>query len=128
METLRQIALSKNEKTLDRNGTVVLAAPDVDTDVSRTQVSQIGPLRSRNQIYVSSDDRALKISRRFFGGKMGAGENTDLAQFQELGIAAHDISIVKGELARTTTRLSATVLPSPASGRCLRPAPSEIPF
>lgn len=100
METLRQIALSKNEKTLDRIGTVVLAAPDVDMDVFRTQVSQIGPLRSRIQIYVSSDDRALKISRRLFGGKMRAGENTDLAQFQELGIAAHDISTVKGGIGK----------------------------
>lgn len=100
METLRQIALSKGAKTLDRIGTVVLAAPDVDMDVFRTQVSQLGPLRSRIQIYVSQDDRALRISRRLFGGKIRAGENTDIAQFEELGITAHDISGVKGGIGK----------------------------
>ncbi|WP_170975898.1 alpha/beta fold hydrolase [Rhizobium sp. FY34] len=100
METLRQIALSKDAKTLDRIGTVVLAAPDIDFDVFRTQISQLGALRGRLTVYVSSNDRALQISRRLFGGKIRTGETTDPAQFQALGIEAHDISAVKGGLGK----------------------------
>lgn len=95
METLRQMALSK-DKALDRIGTVILAAPDIDFDVFRTQVSQLGPLAGRIKVYVSADDRALQLSRRLFGGKIRAGETTDLAQFRALGIEAYDISEVKG--------------------------------
>lgn len=100
METLRQIAISKDAAILDRIGTVVLAAPDVDFDVFRTQVSQLGPLRGRLKVYVSSDDRALKISRRLFGGKIRTGETTDIAQFRALGVEAHDISGVKGGIGK----------------------------
>lgn len=96
METLRQMALSKDTKALERIGTVILAAPDIDFDVFRTQVSQLGPLAGRIKVYVSADDRALQLSRRLFGGKIRAGETTDLAQFRALGIEAYDISEVKG--------------------------------
>ncbi|MCY1666375.1 alpha/beta hydrolase [Rhizobium sp. SL86] len=96
METLRQMALSKDKAALDRIGTVILAAPDIDLDVFRTQVSQLGPLSQRIKVYVSADDRALQLSRRLFGGKIRAGETTDLAQFRALGIEAYDISEVKG--------------------------------
>jgi esterase/lipase superfamily enzyme len=96
METLRQMALSKDRGSLDRIGTVILAAPDIDFDVFRTQVSQLGPLAGRIKVYVSADDRALQLSRRLFGGKIRAGETTDLAKFRALGIEAHDISQVKG--------------------------------
>ena len=96
METLRQMALSKDNKALDRIGTVILAAPDIDLDVFRTQVSQLGPLSQRIKVYVSADDRALQLSRRLFGGKIRAGETTDLGQFRALGIEAYDISEVKG--------------------------------
>lgn len=96
METLRQMALSKDKAALDRIGTIILAAPDIDFDVFRTQVSQLGPLAGRIKVYVSADDRALQLSRRLFGGKIRAGETTDLAQFRALGIEAWDISQVKG--------------------------------
>lgn len=100
METLRQLAIAKDQKTLDRIGAVVLAAPDVDMDVFRTQVARLGSLRSRMVVYASADDYALRISRRLFGDKMRAGENTDLAQFAALGIRAHDLSDVKGGVGR----------------------------
>lgn len=96
LETLRQIAIGKDQTTLDRLGSVVLAAPDVDMDVFRTQVTRLGALRSRIVLYASRDDFALRASRRLFGDKIRAGENTDLAQFEALGIKAHDLSDVKG--------------------------------
>ncbi len=100
METLRQLAIAKDEKTLSRLGKIVLAAPDVDMDVFRTQIARLQPLTSRIVLYASKDDYALGLSRRLFGGKIRAGENTDLDQFRGLGIAAHDLSDVAGGIGR----------------------------
>ncbi|MGX5736370.1 alpha/beta hydrolase [Bosea thiooxidans] len=100
METLRQLAIAKDGKTLGRLGTIVLAAPDVDMDVFRTQLARLGPLASRMTVYASRDDYALQLSRRLFGGKMRAGENVDLAQFRALGLTAHDLSEVEGGIGR----------------------------
>lgn len=96
MEVLRDLAIAKDTTTLARIDTVVLAAPDVDMDVFRTQVARLGPLAQRMTVYASKDDYALQISRRLFGGKMRAGENTDLAQFRVLGVSAVDMSSVAG--------------------------------
>lgn len=100
METLRQLAIARDQRTLSRLGTIVLAAPDVDMDVFRTQIARLGPLASHMVVYASKDDYALQLSRRLFGGKIRAGENTDLAQFRALGISAHDLSGVEGGIGR----------------------------
>lgn len=100
METLRQLAIARDRKTLSRLGTIVLAAPDVDMDVFRTQIARLGPLAAQLVVYASSDDYALRLSRRLFGGKIRAGENTDLAQFRALGLSAHDLSDVSGGVGR----------------------------
>lgn len=100
LETLRQLAIARDEKTLSRLGTIVLAAPDVDMDVFRSQIARLGPLAARMTVYASKDDYALQLSRRLFGGKIRAGENTDLAQFRALGLSAHDLSKVEGGIGR----------------------------
>lgn len=100
LETLRQLAIARDEKTLSRLGTIVLAAPDVDMDVFRSQVTRLGRLAARMTVYASKDDYALQLSRRLFGGKIRAGENTDLAQFRALGLSAHDLSKVEGGIGR----------------------------
>lgn len=97
---MRQLAIAKDQKTLSRLDTIVLAAPDVDMDVFRTQIARLGPLASRMTIYASRDDYALRISRLLFGGKIRAGENTDLTQFRALGLSAHDLSQVEGGIGR----------------------------
>jgi esterase/lipase superfamily enzyme len=98
LETLRQIAIAKDERTLGRINRIVLAAPDVDMEVFRTQVAHLGQLRSRIVLYASQDDHALQLSRRLFGGSLRAGQNTNLDDFKRLGIAAHDLSAVPGGL------------------------------
>jgi len=104
METLRQLAIANDRKTMSRLGTIVLAAPDVDMDVFRTQIARLGPLTSHMSLYASKDDYALEASRRLFGGKIRAGENTDLAQFGALGISAHDLSGVTGGFGHNHTK------------------------
>lgn len=100
METLRQLSIAGDQKTLGRLGTIVLAAPDIDMDVFRTQIARLRPLTARIVLYASRDDYALDLSRRLFGGKIRAGANTDLGQFRALGIEAHDLSQVAGGIGR----------------------------
>jgi esterase/lipase superfamily enzyme len=126
METLRQMALSKDKVALDRIGTVILAAPDIDFDVFRTQVSQLGPLAARIKVYVSADDRALQLSRRLFGGKTRAGETTDLAQFRALGIEAYDISQVKCGYGKNHSKAFGDGQTIASIGRTLSSSPGPI--
>lgn len=100
METLRQLAIANDQTTLNRINEVVLAAPDVDMDVFRTQVARLGPLAKRMKVYSSSDDYALRMSSRLFGGKIRAGENTDMAQFAAMGVSSEDISKLPGGLGK----------------------------
>lgn len=100
METLRQIAIANDQTTLGRINQVVLAAPDVDMDVFRTQVARLGPLAGRMKVYSSGDDYALRMSSRLFGGKVRAGENTDMAQFAAMGVKSEDISKLPGGLGK----------------------------
>ena len=100
METLRSLAVANDQITLNRINKVVLAAPDVDMDVFRTQVARLGPLAKRMTVYVSSDDYALRMSSRLFGDKVRAGDNTDKAQFAALGVASEDISKLPGGIGK----------------------------
>ncbi len=58
-------------------------------------------------LYASRDDYALRSSRHLFGDKIRAGENTDLAQFEALGIQAHDLSNVAGGVGRNHGKIFA---------------------
>lgn len=100
MEALRQLAIARDQQTLGRLRKVVLAAPDVDMDVFRKQTARMEPLPKNMTVYVSRDDYALRVSRRLAGGKLRAGENTDLEQFRKLGMDAHDLSLVEGGIGR----------------------------
>lgn len=63
METLRQLRIAGRRDVLDRIE-LVLAAPDIDLDLFREQISVVGRMRHPVTVLVSSDDPALKISSR----------------------------------------------------------------
>lgn len=52
----------------------MLAAPDVDVDVFRQQIADMGKQRPQFTLFVSRDDKALAVSRRVWGGvsRLGA--------------------------------------------------------
>jgi len=72
METLRQLRLQGRDRLVARFE-VALAAPDIDVDVFRRQLSVVGPLDPPLTILVSKDDRALDVSRRLAGGRQRVG-------------------------------------------------------
>lgn len=62
VETLRQLKLEGRDDVLSKLS-VILAAPDIDEDVFRTQMAVIGKMRQPMTILVSGDDRALAVSK-----------------------------------------------------------------
>jgi esterase/lipase superfamily enzyme len=53
---------------------VVLVAPDVDVDIFREQMQQMGNARPRFSLFLSQDDNALKISKSIWGGATRLGD------------------------------------------------------
>ncbi len=82
LETLRQASIRGDGSFGGKLRDVMLAAPDVDLDVFRTQMRQI---KRPVTVFVSADDRALAFSRRFAGDKTRLG-----------AISSKDAEIVAG--------------------------------
>jgi esterase/lipase superfamily enzyme len=72
-EALRELRLQRRDRVIARLGRVVLAAPDIDVDVFRSQVQTIGPLKPPMTVLVSKDDTALKLSSIIGGSRVQAG-------------------------------------------------------
>lgn len=71
---------------------IMLAAPDIDFDLFRTQLKQLSPeIRKKMFIFVSKDDKALRLSTRIAGGVPRVGiANT--AELESLGLTVIDLS------------------------------------
>lgn len=72
MEALRQITFQRG-RISPKVSNVILASPDLDIDVFRKQVLEIGPKRPHFTIFVSTNDRALRISRLISGSVTRVG-------------------------------------------------------
>ena len=68
LEALTQMAI-RNRGIPPKIANVMLASPDVDADVFRTQIAEMEGRRPKFTLFVSQDDRALAVSRRVWGGK-----------------------------------------------------------
>lgn len=73
LEALRQMAM-RNGRLPDKFENVMLASPDVDVDVFRQQIVDMGKQHPKFTLFVSRDDRALAVSRRVWGdvARLGA--------------------------------------------------------
>ncbi|MBZ9935536.1 alpha/beta hydrolase [Mesorhizobium sp. BR1-1-16] len=94
VEALRQIAL-QDGRIPAKVSNVILASPDLDVDVFRRQMQEIGPKRPHITIFVSSNDRALRVSRLLSGGvtRVGAVDLTRepyLSQFEK----TNDVTVI----------------------------------
>jgi esterase/lipase superfamily enzyme len=80
---------------------VLLVAPDVDIDLFRTQMREMGSARPRFALFMSHDDHALKLSKSIWGGAPRLGD-VDLDQepyktdFQRERIMVFDLSGLRG--------------------------------
>jgi esterase/lipase superfamily enzyme len=78
MEAIRQIAL-QNGRVPAKISHVILASPDLDVEVVRRQVTEIGPDRPRITIFISRHDRALRLSS-LLAGRIARVGAVDLTQ------------------------------------------------
>ena len=80
-EVMVQSALQGSLGSSGRLRNIVFAAPDIDVDVFRSQLSQIAEVPGSLFVLVSNDDRALGVSRQIAGGidRVGAADADELA-------------------------------------------------
>ena len=91
MEAIRDAVKDNKLNTSGKLQNVVLASPDVDMDLFRTQMAVIGDKLANFYILLSDDDRALAFSRIIGGGvpRVGAANAVELA---DLGVTVIDLT------------------------------------
>lgn len=95
MEALRQLAIT-NDRDLDgKLGDVVLASPDIDVDVFKAQMRRYGKPDKPFILFLSGDDRALRISGLIAGNRPRLGGYEDAADIAEYGVVAVDLTKVE---------------------------------
>ncbi len=72
LEALRQMAI-RDGRVAPKIRNVLLAAPDVDVDLFREAIMDMGKQRPGFTLFVSQDDRALAVSRRLWGDAVRLG-------------------------------------------------------
>jgi esterase/lipase superfamily enzyme len=72
LEALRQMAI-RDKRLAPKIRNVILAAPDVDVDVFRRQIAEMGDRRPPFTIFVSRDDEALAASEKIWGDRPRVG-------------------------------------------------------
>jgi esterase/lipase superfamily enzyme len=100
VESLRQMAIRRGGIP-KKIANVILAAPDLDIDVFRQQLADMGPDRPPFTVFVSRDDQALRVSRRISGNidRLGAIDIANpeyLALLEREGIVVLDLSALRG--------------------------------
>ncbi|MDK4702137.1 alpha/beta hydrolase [Rhizobium sp. IMFF44] len=96
-EALRGVAM-RNKTIPSKVKNVILASPDIDIDVFRRQLIEMGPQRPHFTIFSSTKDKALQVSRWLSGGvnRVGGFDSTPYAaDLAKLGITVVDTSSVK---------------------------------
>lgn len=99
MESLRQMAI-RNNGIPTKITNVILASPDLDVDVFRQQLADMGPKRPKFTVFVSKDDRALTLSRRISGnvdrlGQIDISNKLYREEFERGGITILDLSALQ---------------------------------
>ncbi len=95
MEGLVDAQLAGTLGRSSRIDNIMLASPDIDIDLFRTQIGLLPPaLVKRMFVLISQDDSALRISRRIAGGipRVGAA---DAKQLEDLGLTVIDLSEIE---------------------------------
>ncbi|MEI5682084.1 MULTISPECIES: alpha/beta hydrolase [unclassified Mesorhizobium] len=93
LESLRQMAI-RNGGLPPKFKNIMLAAPDVDVDVFRSQIADMGKQHPKFTLFVSQDDRALAVSRRVWGdvARLGSIDPEQTPYKEEL--AANKITVI----------------------------------
>jgi esterase/lipase superfamily enzyme len=92
VEALRQLAMTGDRDLDGKMGDVVLASPDIDVDVFKTQMGRYGVPDKPFVVLTSKNDRALSISGLIAGQRPRLGDYTDAADIAQYGVIVADVS------------------------------------
>ncbi|WP_246666044.1 alpha/beta hydrolase [Aquamicrobium sp. LC103] len=92
MEALRQIAISDDREVTRRLGDIMLASPDIDVDVFKSQLKRIGKLDRPIAVMLSDDDRALQLSSLLAGNRPRVGDYAKAEDLASLGVVVVNVS------------------------------------
>ncbi len=95
METLRSLAIGGDKDLDGRLGDVILASPDIDVDVFKTQMKRYGTPKRPFFVLLSDDDRALRFSGLIAGRQPRLGDYRDAQDIASLGVIVVDLTRVK---------------------------------
>lgn len=95
VEALRQIKISGRVPQISKLGALILAAPDIDIDVFKSQMRQFGKPKKPFVIVLSKDDKALQASSFIAGGAPRLGADSDRDELAALGAIVLDMTDVK---------------------------------
>lgn len=95
VEALRQIRISGRGVPPQKVGNIILAAPDIDVDVFKSQLKRFGKPAKPFIVVVSADDKALGFSEFIAGGKGRLGSYTNDTDLVDLGAVVVDMTKVK---------------------------------
>ena len=73
LESLRQMAIREG-RVAPKIKNVILAAPDVDVDIAREQINDMGPNKPAFTLFVSRSDKALDVSKNLWGSTARLGD------------------------------------------------------
>ncbi|WP_184421734.1 alpha/beta hydrolase [Rhodoblastus sphagnicola] len=96
MESIIQLKLSGFTSNLSKVDLVFLASPDIDFDVFKSQLRQLGKPPVPYYVIISRDDQALSLSSLIAGGRPRLGAYGDANELTSLGATVIDVSDVKG--------------------------------
>ncbi len=98
VEAFRNIAMTRELHGYSQKlGAIVLASPDIDVDVFRSQMARIGVPKKPFLIILSRDDWALALSRFIAGDEARLGDYKNAADLTKYNAIVVDLSDVKGE-------------------------------
>jgi len=92
IETLRQMAI-RDRRLPAKISDVMLAAPDVDVDVFRNEIADIGDPHPQFTLFASRDDKALALSRWIWGSDARLGAIDPKAEPYRSELAAEHVNV-----------------------------------
>ena len=98
LESLRQMAI-RGGRIPPKIKNVLLAAPDVDIDIAREQIADMGPVKPNFALFLSRSDKALELSKNVWGSKARLGDIDPMKEpyrsmLQHDKIAVYDLSLL----------------------------------
>ena len=98
LESLRQMAI-RGGRIPPKIKNVLLAAPDIDIDIAREQIADMGPVKPNFALFLSRSDKALALSKDVWGSAARLGDidpmkEPYLSMLKRDKIAVYDLSLL----------------------------------